>query len=1636
MGSEWNVRCKDCNDEFGYSDYSLIVGSERGQSRPERCTACRRKHNGQTATMAVPYLDLKPRKSADTSRLRSGALGSLAHAARLHEQRTVAATFDLAKFGMTDDDFYKLVKVLRKYQVAVLVGPTGSGKSTFLPFRLMCPPSDVSQDEFTRHGQILVTQPRIQATRNIPAWVAKELLGGSLGSGYDIGFRYSEHPFSDWRNRLVYVTDGTLINWIITGQIANFSVIMIDEAHERSVNIDLILGLLKRVLPRYPHLRVIVASATINQDLFLSFFDAAEDQAVICEGVSRNSVDGGSVDVAQAARGAPRERVKVEHRGEGTSSDEAPLPYEGPIARLAQEVPSAMATKMMRILKDEPPGDILGFLHGKRAIEQTVAILKASIEGEPTLAGKVDVYPLYTELSQPRQNQALLPKVDSDRRRVVITTNVAETSLTVEDIAYVVDSGLINLEQWDLRAETKQVPVLLHSQAGCRQRHGRTGRTRDGVAYCLYTREQWDNLFPKHTVPQIQRSSLEKLVLSAKAAGIEDLRTFDWIEDPPHEELDRAIQRLTERGALDDGGDLTDYGLELQGFAEEPEIANLMIAADRYACVTEMATIVAMMKVGLRELLVWSNAWDAQTQLNVTRIHRALQGGCQDDVEFALKIYAAWSESTWSESFASDWARRATLRRRLLRNLAPPDAEMMKAFTNQSVNGDALESVREFETQARQVADWESLNALVNQFGLGEAAAAWLKNAKTLIDDAAREAWAITFLVNHSLLKDKVEPQRETLIRALSGHKKEEERRDINFDMLDRIRILFSACLTQQTYELVSGKGDDAVIRPVASPINQLDVDTTPPRPIKINRDSVCLREPPSQFVAAKRQIIAMRLTPESPVTDVMHLSFVCRVEERWRSQIAAASQSDQRRSFLGLGRLISRETRDRSTGDLYQTRSYARLFLDQFLPMGSAYACTVSAVNDRSRPTLDIGARLYESPQAVDNVESTFDELSWDEEADASDGDALADNVLRPGDQLIANPEEDVDPPWWSFAIDDPTGEEPWSRARWTCPECRASLAVGSRECPECATELFANASELGGDGSMFGEVRGVLSPQVVQALTSQICVPCQRVMPEGSSECSGCGAPLRLYTATAHGVGEQLAGEVVGYDFSDPGHPTVLLKPVSDEDALEVFQSLYRQGDQAPVSVTGYAERPGDWKISLIVSEPFSGVESVIGPSELNEAGRGLPAKEIPVGSVLWPVIEHVDGSRGRVVFSLLPLLEKHLTSLPVPPMDSDRVAVRGKIFEIDNRDRYRIYALLSASVPAEGLVHCFEIDTQNLSRPVDMYERGVELDLELVYQRSRYRPLDELPAEVDHALQGGQFSQLRWDNGRLQFFGRLSYALRRDLLGISDDSSYQAAIRALHRFCQPRAQITDVAGWESLSTKYPPGSEVLVKVLRNNQAGVTVEVEEGVESFIRDSALSAKVERDGDTELKLRVGRISIEDRTIYWRPVNDPLSEIAVGDITRGPVQDVKEFGLFVEVAPGVNGLVHRNEMWGRVDDAGRVAGVGKEVLVKVIAVDLDKRTVSLSMKLPENDPLVALQVGGLVTGPVVSWIDSGAFIEIAPGVNGYVWVGELTNGFTKHPSDVVAIGQIVQARILSIDTESRKTSLSIKQAPNH
>lgn len=613
MVKEWKQVCKDCGKEFGYSDISYQADIAHGYSHPERCPEHRKFHNREISRVGCSHFQLKPRTEPFPI-LGLPYLGHISHSSRALESIERQADAKGMDFGITDEDILDLYEALKNHQVVVVVGPTGSGKSTYLPFRLV-EPLELPRDFFTRYGPIIVTQPRIQATRMIPAIVGEKLLGSSVGPGYEVGYRYRHAEEYDGRNRVIYVTDGSLLNWIAEGKIGQYSIIMIDEAHERSCNIDLILSLLKKELSKYPHLRLIIASATIDAEGFVRSFQ----------------------DITEPKR--------LEFQGKRSFGYTVNFWTGIPIAE--RDLPNALADKVLDILRTTEDGGILGFLHGQAEIKSAVErvgkslnILKRTESGAilgvlPRQNGSgqnvpVWVFPLYTALGVRVGKEALRPleQIDSKGkkvrpRRVVIATNVAETSLTVPDVVYVVDSGMIKQTEWDIATRTTRLEPRRHSKDGCKQRWGRAGRVRQGIVYTLYTEEEFDKIFPPHTSPEITRSCLDDVILTAKASGATNLERLPWVERPSDLELERVNQVLERRKVIDEDGDLTESGLELWRLHRPLDEGSLLAFADRFGCAIEAATALAFLpRLGANiyrnyypneKLFRWDSRWDART---------------------------------------------------------------------------------------------------------------------------------------------------------------------------------------------------------------------------------------------------------------------------------------------------------------------------------------------------------------------------------------------------------------------------------------------------------------------------------------------------------------------------------------------------------------------------------------------------------------------------------------------------------------------------------------------------------------------------------------------------------------------------------------------------------------------------------------------------------------------------------------------------------------------------------------------------------------------------------------------------------------------------------------------------------------
>jgi HrpA-like RNA helicase len=702
---EFKRLCKQagCGQEFTVSASSLNGDRALGLSEPEYCPRHRALHARSYSRIACHHYDVdltrdgeelvrtverckkvETEDEADVvgrlfdpwempkEGLGPGGLGRF--------QRPLRGFMESAQFAPEKRDFQiakkrdELLAALEDHQVVVMVGTTGSGKSTYVPWLLLTGGVPGGLSKWAQRGPICVTQPRIQATRQVPRFIAHSLNGTSLGVGSQIGFSHSKADEYDRRARLIFKTDGKLINDIVSGAVGNFSIVMIDEAHERSVNIDLILGLFRDQLYLYPDLRLIIASATIDFSSFIGYFYPDLRSRLVALG-NQSYLDG--YGYFKEHRQIPfiystgRINPITEHWWGAVDEKDELLPgwwqkiNDGQVPSRDQ-LPQVIADLVQQLCERPDAlscGDhILAFLPGSREIDQTVSNINA------LQLHNVVALPLYAQRPLDEQEAALNPSPSKHphvfgRRRVVVSTNVAETSLTVEGVKYVIDSGYIKESFWNPITQVSELQTLRHSQRGCQQRWGRAGRTAPGHAFMLYTRQQYRDIFPTSSTPALARSSLEQVLLTAKAAGVRTIRTkdggqaldFAWMPQPnPSDserlqaELSRAHDSLLRQETIDQDGDLTALGLELRGMPVELDVARIFAEAERYAMGIEVATLLPFLKLerGLQAILQWERTWDSYRKLAVRQHHLDLTYGCHDDLELYLKLWMLWEGRT------------------------------------------------------------------------------------------------------------------------------------------------------------------------------------------------------------------------------------------------------------------------------------------------------------------------------------------------------------------------------------------------------------------------------------------------------------------------------------------------------------------------------------------------------------------------------------------------------------------------------------------------------------------------------------------------------------------------------------------------------------------------------------------------------------------------------------------------------------------------------------------------------------------------------------------------------------------------------------------------------------------------------
>ena len=448
-------------------------------------------------------------------------------------------------------------------QVVIVAGETGSGKTTQLPKICL---------ELGRgiRGTIGHTQPRRLAARTVAQRIADEL-GTPLGEAVGYTVRFTDQA-SD-RTLVKLMTDGILLADIQRDRrLLRYDTLIIDEAHERSLNIDFLLGYLRQLLPRRPDLKVIVTSATIEPERFARHFATDGTPAPILE------VSGRTYPVEIRYR-----PLEVPVVAEGDDPDDP----DHDVVRTELRDPTDAIVDAVAELASEPPGDVLVFLSGEREIRDTAEALRAD------LGDRAEILPLYARLPTAEQQKVFSPS--KALRRVVLATNVAETSLTVPGIRYVVDPGTARISRYSRRTKVQRLPIEPISQASAAQRAGRSGRTAPGVCIRLYSEQDFESR-PRYTDPEILRTNLAAVILQMAALGFGDIEGFGFLDPPDARSIRDGIALLTELGAFTDG-ELTPLGRRLAQIPVDPRLGRMILQADAEGCVREMLVLAAALSI-------------------------------------------------------------------------------------------------------------------------------------------------------------------------------------------------------------------------------------------------------------------------------------------------------------------------------------------------------------------------------------------------------------------------------------------------------------------------------------------------------------------------------------------------------------------------------------------------------------------------------------------------------------------------------------------------------------------------------------------------------------------------------------------------------------------------------------------------------------------------------------------------------------------------------------------------------------------------------------------------------------------------------------------------------------------------------
>lgn len=472
----------------------------------------------------------------------------------------------------------KIVEYINNNQVTIVIGETGSGKSTQIPQFLMT----------ENKGMIAVTQPRRVAAASLAARVSEEH-GCRLGQ--DVGYQVRFTNMSNKFTKLKYLTDGMLLRELmIDPRLSKYSTIILDEAHERTILTDLIMGFLKQLITsgNRKDLKIVVMSATLNAELFSKFFENAPILYI----------EGKMYPVSQFY----------------LESD-------------TEDIVDTMIRSIIQVNLNEPEGDVLCFLPGQEEIDNCVKSLEKLAPQLPKEAPLIVPLPLYAALS-PGQQSKIFEKLPKGRRKVILATNIAETSITVSGVKYVIDSGLRKIKVWKHNLGLSTLLTTPISQASAKQRAGRAGRESEGKVFRLYSESMFDTL-PKQQESEIKRNDIILPVLTLKKLGVDDLLNWSWLEYPGQEAILSALNTLYTLGALNDSGEVTSLGYKMSVLPLPPQLSVVLVTAAEFGVLSQVIDIVSCLSV---DNLILNVTGESRDEVNFKRRQHCPLGNTHGDL--------------------------------------------------------------------------------------------------------------------------------------------------------------------------------------------------------------------------------------------------------------------------------------------------------------------------------------------------------------------------------------------------------------------------------------------------------------------------------------------------------------------------------------------------------------------------------------------------------------------------------------------------------------------------------------------------------------------------------------------------------------------------------------------------------------------------------------------------------------------------------------------------------------------------------------------------------------------------------------------------------------------------------------------